>query len=54
MLPRTVYIIPAAIPPGQHTIMVQAGGGQSAPLQTVVKPRKPAEPSDNVYYFRLR
>ena len=54
MLPRTVYIVPAAIPPGQHTIMVQAGGSQSAPLQTVVRPKAPAQPSDNVYYFRLR
>jgi hypothetical protein len=54
MLPRTVYIIPAALPPGPHQFMVQAGGSQSAPLQTAIRPPSPGGPSDNVFYFRLR
>jgi tetratricopeptide (TPR) repeat protein len=53
MLPRTVYIVPLALPPGPHTITVQVGGSQSAPLQATIQPPRPAAPSDNVFYFRL-
>ncbi len=54
MLPRVVYIIPASLPPGPHQIVVQAGPGQSAPLQADIKPSNPSVPSDNVFYFRIR
>jgi tetratricopeptide (TPR) repeat protein len=60
MLPRTVYIIPAALPPGQHTIAVQAGGSQSNPLTLTMPPvavgpdGTPAAPKDTILYFRLR
>ena len=54
MLPRTVYIIPVALPPGPHDIVVQAGASTSAPLHAVVPPPNPTAPADNVFYFRIR
>jgi hypothetical protein len=56
MLPRTVYVIPAALAPGQHQIVVRAGVSQSNPL-TLTIPAAPAGgvgPQDNILYFRLR
>jgi tetratricopeptide (TPR) repeat protein len=53
MLPRTVYLVPLALPPGQHQIMVQAGGGQSAPLQAAIRPAAPGGGQDHVFYFRV-
>ncbi len=52
MLPRTVYIIPAVLPPGQHTIEVQSGAAHSAPLTVTVAPPSQG-PRDNIFYFRL-
>ncbi len=52
-LPRTVYILPAALPPGQHEILVRAGGSQSSPLKITVNPPSPGTPQDNIFYFRL-
>ena len=54
LLPRTVYIIPASLTPGQHVIGVVAGPAQSAPLVTTIPAPAPGGPKDNVFYFRLR
>jgi tetratricopeptide (TPR) repeat protein len=54
MLPRTVYVIPATLPPGQHDVMVQVGASRSAPVQMVMPPAGAAETQDAVFYFRLR
>jgi len=53
LLPRTVYVIPATLPPGQHDILVQAGNGRSAPLQMVLPAPTPGDPQDAIFYFRL-
>jgi len=55
MLPRTVYIIPAALPPGPHTISVVSGQSQSQPLSlTIPAPSPGRAPADTILYFRLR
>ena len=55
MLPRTVYIIPASLPPGPHTLIVAAGPSQSRPLTLTIPPAPPGNAGgDNVVlYFRL-
>jgi tetratricopeptide (TPR) repeat protein len=52
-LPRTVYILPASLAPGQHEILVRAAGSQSPALQVTIPPASPGNRQDNVYYFRL-
>lgn len=51
MLPRAVYIMPASLPPGEHTFQVQAGASTSAPFKVTIKP---AGQGDTVLYVRLR
>ena len=48
MLPRTVYAIPAALPPGENSIHVQVDGISSPPFQIPV-----AGPALRVLYIRL-
>jgi tetratricopeptide (TPR) repeat protein len=54
MLPRTVYIIPASLPPGAHTLGVVAGQSQSPPLNLTIPPAAPGANNDTILYFRLR
>jgi tetratricopeptide (TPR) repeat protein len=54
MLPRNVYIVPLALPPGPHQIGVAVGGSASAPLQATIRPGAPGTPPDHVFYFRIR
>lgn len=51
MLPRTVYVIPAALEPGEHTIQVNVGPSTINPFKIVAK-----EPGngDNFIYVRMR
>jgi tetratricopeptide (TPR) repeat protein len=51
MLPRTVYVIPASLTPGEHTIQVLAGASSCPPFKVTVKP---AGEGDTVLYIRLR
>jgi hypothetical protein len=53
MLPRTVYIIPATLQPGEHEIFVTLGGIQSGVHKAPVHPVNPNVPSDNIFYFRI-
>lgn len=67
MLPRTVYVVPMSLPPGEHDIVVAAGPARSAPIHVSIPvpgatipnnatpgaPGRPA-PRDTVLYFRLR
>ncbi len=53
MLPRTVYIIPAALSPGQHTISVNAGTGATGNVQVLSASPTTGHPADNIVYFRL-
>jgi tetratricopeptide (TPR) repeat protein len=53
MLPRTVFIVPATLPPGEHTIEVSSGNAHSAPLVTTVTVPAAGGAGDNVFYFRL-
>jgi tetratricopeptide (TPR) repeat protein len=54
LLPRTVYVIPATLPPGQHDVMVQAGDSRSAPVQMNLPAPTPGDPQDAIFYFRLK
>jgi hypothetical protein len=66
MLPRTVYVVPMSLPPGEHDIVVAAGPARSAPIHVSIPapggavpgalPGAPARsaPRDTVLYFRLR
>ncbi|MEI8196608.1 MAG: tetratricopeptide repeat protein [Phycisphaerae bacterium] len=49
MLPRTVYIVPGHVEPGEHTFSVIAGGSTIPPFKMTVKPT-----GDTVIYVRLR
>lgn len=49
MLPRTVYIVPGHVAPGEHTFSVSAGGSTIPPFKLTVKPT-----GDTVIYVRLR
>lgn len=51
-LPRTVYVIPAALPPGEHEIQVAVGGGRST-LKATIQPPGAGGPRDTVMYFRM-
>lgn len=51
MLPRTVYVVPAAVEPGEHTIQVNVGGATMNPFKIVAK--GPGT-GDNFVYVRLR
>jgi len=55
MLPRTVYVIPASLPPGKHTFQVAAGGSSCVPFEVEVRPpgTGPGQ-GDTVLYIRLR
>jgi tetratricopeptide (TPR) repeat protein len=54
MLPRTVYVIPATLAPGQHNVMVQAGPSRSALVQMTMPAPAAGTAQDAVFYFRLR
>jgi tetratricopeptide (TPR) repeat protein len=49
MLPRTVYVIPATLPAGQHNLIVSAGGSMLEPTIITVAPQ-----GDTIVYLRLR
>jgi len=49
MLPRTVYVVPAALIPGEHTLQVSAGNSTMSPFKVTIKPQ-----GDNFFYIRLR
>ena len=58
MLPRTVYVVPLTLPPGEHDIVVQAGPGRSAPVHVTIPggagpTGTSGGPRDTVLYFRL-
>jgi tetratricopeptide (TPR) repeat protein len=53
MLPRTVYIIPVALPPGEHDVTVQVGPWHNA-VHMVQQPPQPGVTADAVFYFRAR
>ncbi len=50
-LPRTVYVIPAALDPGEHTIEINVNGSTTSPFK--VSPKAPGQ-GDNILYIRLR
>ncbi|HVT80892.1 MAG TPA: hypothetical protein VHM90_09560 [Phycisphaerae bacterium] len=50
-LPRTVYIIPATLNPGQHEVVVSAGPSRSSPVTMTAEPQAGG---DYIFYFRLR
>ncbi len=50
MLPRTVYVIPTALPVGTNQLRVAAGGATSAPFTVNIAPHS----AYNVFYVRLR
>ena len=54
MLPRTVYVIPARLPPGPHDVVVRAGPSQSAPARMTMPAPTAGTVQDAVFYFRLR
>jgi tetratricopeptide (TPR) repeat protein len=54
MLPRTVYIIPATLAPGQHEVVVSAGPSRSPPVDMTAAPQDAGTPGDYIFYFRLR
>jgi tetratricopeptide (TPR) repeat protein len=62
MLPRTVYVVPLALPPGEHDILVAAGPSRSAPIHvsiplpnsTVAGAPGQSGARDTVLYFRIR
>lgn len=49
MLPRTVYVVPLALPPGEHTLQVNANGSTSAAFRAPIKAQ-----GDTVLYVRLK
>ncbi len=49
MLPRTVYVIPARLPPGESSVEVAAGGVTSPPFMVNI-----TGPALRVFYVRLR
>jgi tetratricopeptide (TPR) repeat protein len=49
MLPRTVYVIPAALPEGNNAIQVVAGQQSTTALNVKIPPGNKL----NIYYFRL-
>ncbi|MCL2647604.1 MAG: tetratricopeptide repeat protein [Phycisphaerales bacterium] len=51
MLPRTVYMIPASLSPGQHQVTVQ-GAGMTMVAQVEIAPPNVDSPGDNILYFR--
>ena len=51
MLPRTVYVIPATIAPGEHQLQVQAGASVTVPFSATIRP---GTEGDSVFYVRLR
>ncbi len=50
MLPRAVYVIPTALPPGSNTLRVSIGGVSTAPFTVTIAPHSTC----NVFYVRLR
>ena len=54
MLPRTVYVIPAVLPPGEHEVNVQVAGGAGAlKINTPSGPGTNGKPKDTILYFRM-
>jgi tetratricopeptide (TPR) repeat protein len=54
MLPRTVYVVPLALTPGTHQLVVRAGMSQSPPLTVTVPAASAGGAAEvNYYYFRL-
>jgi tetratricopeptide (TPR) repeat protein len=53
MLPRTVYVVPAALTPGTHHVVVEGGNSMTMALDVAVEGPDPAgAPRDTVLYFR--
>jgi len=54
MLPRTVYVVPATLPPGEQEITVQVGGATPQTLKANLHSgTKNGAKADNVLYFRV-
>lgn len=49
MLPRTVYVLPASLPPGDHSLQINIGGAVGTVHPITVKPNAPT-----ILYLRIR
>ena len=49
MLPRTVYVVPAALPAGEHEVVVNVGQTSTPPFKATVKDK-----GDTILYYRVR
>ncbi len=49
MLPRTTYVLPIKLPPGQHDVTVEFSDGQRQTWRKLIVPEK----QDATYYFRM-
>ncbi len=50
MLPRTVYVVPTALPVGKNTLQVNVAGATTSPFTVTIAPNS----AYNVFYVRLR